>query len=119
MIRRPPRSTLFPYTTLFRSYAGELKFQYHGHDLGTYAMEARSKPAELVWLPMGTIGDGVVQLLTELHKIEAGGTPLPGDLDPNVNPDLSEYARVLDIFDAVPNLNLAINDFETGMLAGV
>src|SRR3712207_9559386 len=24
MIRRPPRSTLFPYTTLFRSYAGVL-----------------------------------------------------------------------------------------------
>src|SRR5256885_16406812 len=24
MIRRPPRSTLFPYTTLFRSYAGSL-----------------------------------------------------------------------------------------------
>src|SRR5256885_7641476 len=23
MIRRPPRSTLFPYTTLFRSYPGE------------------------------------------------------------------------------------------------
>src|SRR3712207_8151973 len=23
MIRRPPRSTLFPYTTLFRSYIGE------------------------------------------------------------------------------------------------
>src|SRR2546430_7258639 len=23
MIRRPPRSTLFPYTTLFRSYAGD------------------------------------------------------------------------------------------------
>src|SRR2546430_12495164 len=23
MIRRPPRSTLFPYTTLFRSYLGE------------------------------------------------------------------------------------------------
>src|SRR2546430_10146460 len=23
MIRRPPRSTLFPYTTLFRSYSGE------------------------------------------------------------------------------------------------
>src|SRR2546426_5766557 len=25
MIRRPPRSTLFPYTTLFRSYAEALK----------------------------------------------------------------------------------------------
>src|SRR5256885_8298910 len=24
MIRRPPRSTLFPYTTLFRSFAGEV-----------------------------------------------------------------------------------------------
>src|SRR3712207_7756831 len=24
MIRRPPRSTLFPYTTLFRSHTGEL-----------------------------------------------------------------------------------------------
>src|SRR3712207_7545705 len=25
MIRRPPRSTLFPYTTLFRSYSKEVK----------------------------------------------------------------------------------------------
>src|SRR3712207_8600993 len=25
MIRRPPRSTLFPYTTLFRSYDGRFK----------------------------------------------------------------------------------------------
>src|SRR5256885_5143349 len=25
MIRRPPRSTLFPYTTLFRSFVGELE----------------------------------------------------------------------------------------------
>src|SRR5256885_10349375 len=27
MIRRPPRSTLFPYTTLFRSYLGKLEGQ--------------------------------------------------------------------------------------------
>src|SRR2546422_2082112 len=26
MIRRPPRSTLFPYTTLFRSHRGGLRF---------------------------------------------------------------------------------------------
>src|SRR5260370_23700537 len=32
MIRRPPRSTLFPYTTLFRSTEHHLKF---GIDLGT------------------------------------------------------------------------------------
>src|SRR5258708_23792980 len=32
MIRRPPRSTLFPYTTLFRSqFAGEGRSFFHGH----------------------------------------------------------------------------------------
>src|SRR5437870_6705898 len=30
MIRRPPRSTLFPYTTLFRSLCG---MRFHGHVL--------------------------------------------------------------------------------------
>src|SRR3712207_7112592 len=34
MIRRPPRSTLFPYTTLFRSLAehGRLAHLHLGHD---------------------------------------------------------------------------------------
>src|SRR5256885_10482861 len=31
MIRRPPRSTLFPYTTLFRSSAGRLKAKHVIH----------------------------------------------------------------------------------------
>src|SRR5256885_7753519 len=30
MIRRPPRSTLFPYTTLFRSFAGVQLREIHG-----------------------------------------------------------------------------------------
>src|SRR5689334_24408586 len=30
MIRRPPRSTLFPYTTLFRSLAGQAALAQHG-----------------------------------------------------------------------------------------
>src|SRR3712207_8102270 len=30
MIRRPPRSTLFPYTTLFRSQAGAFVQRLHG-----------------------------------------------------------------------------------------
>src|SRR2546422_6406559 len=29
MIRRPPRSTLFPYTTLFRSHGGESEAEEH------------------------------------------------------------------------------------------
>src|SRR5256714_14971590 len=32
MIRRPPRSTLFPYTTLFRSRDGETDEQHRGGD---------------------------------------------------------------------------------------
>src|SRR2546428_7700472 len=31
MIRRPPRSTLFPYTTLFRSYEGRRGFRRARH----------------------------------------------------------------------------------------
>src|SRR3989475_5748483 len=36
MIRRPPRSTLFPYTTLFRSHRidGELQFAFVHLELG-------------------------------------------------------------------------------------
>src|SRR2546422_8560037 len=30
MIRRPPRSTLFPYTTLFRSITTRQSIQFHG-----------------------------------------------------------------------------------------
>src|SRR2546430_5383011 len=30
MIRRPPRSTLFPYTTLFRSHSGRFDFLHSG-----------------------------------------------------------------------------------------
>src|SRR2546430_5365556 len=33
MIRRPPRSTLFPYTTLFRSVRGELRHARRGQRL--------------------------------------------------------------------------------------
>src|ERR1043166_10063616 len=38
MIRRPPRSTLFPYTTLFRSVAPELELELgEEHELPTQA----------------------------------------------------------------------------------
>src|SRR3712207_8130199 len=61
MIRRPPRSTLFPYTTLFRSF-----------DLG---------PREVgVYDEAGLVGDGlVVALLGELGA-DLGAPPvLPDD----------------------------------------
>src|SRR2546430_13401168 len=40
MIRRPPRSTLFPYTTLFRSEVADL--EGHAHRVGAARADGRS-----------------------------------------------------------------------------
>src|SRR3712207_9017504 len=37
MIRRPPRSTLFPYTTLFRSGLGSVDFSHQAGGMGARA----------------------------------------------------------------------------------
>src|SRR2546429_7950899 len=55
MIRRPPRSTLFPYTTLFRSVAGH----------ANYNRDARGRPIPLTDAPqiLGHEIAGVVEAL--------------------------------------------------------
>src|SRR2546422_2640006 len=47
MIRRPPRSTLFPYTTLFRSRSGERVLEI-GSGLGLAAVLAARAGARVV-----------------------------------------------------------------------
>src|SRR5256885_12482919 len=42
MIRRPPRSTLFPYTTLFRSHADGARFLHARHALSPGARAPRA-----------------------------------------------------------------------------
>src|SRR2546426_9275295 len=44
MIRRPPRSTLFPYTTLFRSLLPRTRVQLH-HETNLLDRTARSQTA--------------------------------------------------------------------------
>src|SRR5947207_12266855 len=46
MILRPPRSTLFPYTTLFRSVVGQLEVGAPGpaHEEGAVAGEGKDLP---------------------------------------------------------------------------
>src|SRR5687768_17796302 len=52
MIRRPPRSTLFPYTTLFRSQRPLLHREAHAHDRTSFARFAQhlERPAEQVFV---------------------------------------------------------------------
>src|SRR3989475_1793336 len=52
MIRRPPRSTLFPYTTLFRSRIIRAAFEWaqaHGKTRVTMSDKSNAVPAHLVW----------------------------------------------------------------------
>src|SRR3712207_7922167 len=41
MIRRPPRSTLFPYTTLFRSFPGDLPLCHVTSSVAGYTQRGR------------------------------------------------------------------------------
>src|SRR5256884_5324056 len=71
MIRRPPRSTLFPYTTLFRSLVGEGR---EGDNLYTCSIVAlNADTGKLVWYFQPSPHD--------LHDWDAVQTPMLFDGD--------------------------------------
>src|SRR5258708_15138366 len=65
MIRRPPRSTLFPYTTLFRSIVGVLPPSF---EMPTLARVDLLMPAQLNLSP-GRTGDRKSTRLNSSHQI--------------------------------------------------
>src|SRR2546430_3807286 len=73
MIRRPPRSTLFPYTTLFRStftepVAAEGKGPLAGQTYvvtGTLPSLSRAKATELIEAAGGAVTDSVSKKTTD------------------------------------------------------
>ena len=70
MIRRPPRSTLFPYTTLFRSTARKLR---------------RAVPAALLWWPKsGASLSPFLHSMNLCYTFRKGGASPPGKY-PSVN----------------------------------
>src|SRR5256885_11478162 len=66
MIRRPPRSTLFPYTTLFRSVdpGGDLM-----RPMGDRAVEAFGDPRGEAPFPTGGLGPARIPLLVVLEPL--------------------------------------------------
>src|SRR5438128_9130660 len=81
MIRRPPRSTLFPYTTLFRSNRGQSGLETYGlfsngsSHIGARSEERFSRNAET---------DLVCRLLLEKKKVQ--------DVDFSSRNELSYYS---------------------------
>src|SRR3712207_8480391 len=80
MIRRPPRSTLFPYTTLFRSLLhraveGRGRLVEH-HELGVQDHGAGDGDA-LALAAGELVGEAVAPGRVEAHLVEGlGGTPV-------------------------------------------
>src|SRR2546430_11335223 len=75
MIRRPPRSTLFPYTTLFRSVSPHLleKIELYKDrepifDVSGIEKEIATCLSRKVWLKSG--GDIIIEQRTEEHTPE-------------------------------------------------
>src|SRR2546430_8233810 len=66
MIRRPPRSTLFPYTTLFRSY---ISTGLHQHKFGVPIPEARMLYALAAKQPYLTVAGVSVHIGSQITDI--------------------------------------------------
>src|SRR2546427_12587721 len=78
MIRRPPRSTLFPYTTLFRSHrvAGVRPALIAHHQIGALGEHVDNLPFALV-APLGADDHDAVGLRSE-HGSPAKNAPESG-----------------------------------------
>src|SRR5256885_16251127 len=78
MIRRPPRSTLFPYTTLFRSPIAEYLRERGGGEYGTTTRRPRRVGwLDLVMLRMAVRVNGLVGLAVTKLDVLGGLDRIP------------------------------------------
>src|SRR2546422_8458668 len=74
MIRRPPRSTLFPYTTLFRSLVlrlelVSLELEAHRQSLAEVDLELRERGEERCRKPIDRSEEHTSELQSRLHLV--------------------------------------------------
>src|SRR2546427_1486698 len=79
MIRRPPRSTLFPYTTLFRSVSahGGLRGGQAFGDVAEHARGSEQGRSEEHTSELQSQSNLVCRLLLEKKKIKTDKVPMP------------------------------------------
>src|SRR5260370_39518410 len=100
MIRRPPRSTLFPYTTLFRSRPAHQSHRTSGSPMNRIAfysagalvalLAAGVAPAHAAGCQLGSNGHGVKHIV----YIQFDNVHLRRD-NPNVASDLEQMPNLL------------------------
>src|SRR3989442_12813621 len=89
MIRRPPRSTLFPYTTLFRSVFAGNRTDVTTVEEIVEAMEARYGAAQRIWvMDRGMTSEDNLEWLRERGCRYLVGTP---------KSELRKWARQIEI----------------------
>src|SRR5438046_7955383 len=85
MIRRPPRSTLFPYTTLFRSWSAARMTSRSGRS-NSGRRKSASRRSEEHTSELQSLTNLVCRLLLEKKKVHLGGrgerAPPTVDADP-------------------------------------
>src|SRR3712207_8825755 len=75
MIRRPPRSTLFPYTTLFRSHAKFLQTVEQRIRAGFARSIPIPDPGYAYWMVTARDPCGVVEVQSGASDFSGGWTP--------------------------------------------
>src|SRR2546426_5367326 len=85
MIRRPPRSTLFPYTTLFRSREDRSSARYGGNKVRALEFLLAGARPGTVFVTLGGTGSTPC-LPTAVHAAAAGGPAPAGRIPPPPTP---------------------------------
>jgi len=81
MIRRPPRSTLFPYTTLFRSVLAAAGLAVGAGDGGALAVSGEITDGAAISRPLAGAGIYVDELVRRSASLEDVFLSLTGDHD--------------------------------------
>src|SRR5438874_3943960 len=90
MLRRPPRSTLFPYTTLFRSHVGGDDVHVIGEDgphLGEVDLVTRLT-AVRVWVTLDLVAGRLELLLEPVAGGDVARRPLRAIAEAGEDPDV-------------------------------